>query len=1210
MSKDISRYLHQPGKHYSSVRMQQGRVILDSDWNESERLDDEEARRVNLDLIGGKGTSNEGFQISNVSENGTYDFDIAAGSYFLGGMRFEIDHDETFREQNDWIHVPYAVEPPPDEPSGLTIPDTAELANDDRYDLVYLEGWEQPVTAVEDGELREVALGGPDTSARMRRMRRIHVAPSVDSACCDGAFSELSALLQKGRLDGDNDAPHHHDAESCELISNAGLSITLDPEGGASPCEPDVPGGFLGAENETIRIQLTAANQFIWGRDNASPLYRVKVIDGDPVRIVFETQPRDQALQPIAGQAVEILPWSASLPNGEKVAETTGWVAEVTSGYDPETDGGPSLQITIPSEQSNDWGPWLTRCAQESATDGYYYLRLWTGGMPETFTAGGPAVALQGTGLEATFDNYGIPGDYWIVAARPNTPNVLVPWSLKAGSDDEPEHYEPPMGPKRFYAPLALIHWCLDENQAVEVDVKDCRRRFGRMAQAKGCCTVTVGDGVESVGDVTTIGEALEALRGTGGTVCLLPGKYGEKLDMKGMTSVTIKGCGPRSRLVNPEGDNGYSGALGQVPEGLITICDGTNIRLESFAIEATGMHAIRIQDSSTQIVMEDLDLSLRGNPSNDVIVLGGVDVFDASRVRIEDCRIITDNPADYAPFASVYLSGSDLVVRGNRIITGTADTDPDPNQEIAIAWGGIQVAGNSKDVEISGNDVLGGFGHGITLGSITYSEINDPTNTSMIPIGQSLISSSSSYKLDLFPRNYIDPDDGVTEFTPAPTGPIAGLRIADNRISVHGGSGIGVAGFFENIGGARLSHQIVDARIENNEISYCVKGDVAAPLEGEEFFWTLGGVGLATVGNSEFFRNRIFENGTTVDTPVCGIGVLLSKGLEIADCTIVDNGGSDTRALRGGIVVKSGMQPTKTFIDTRASAPPTLTTVSVGPALRVRDNHVRQLVGKALWAGIGSDADDLKMEGPIAVHGNYFESGGDRYPEGVSDTLDSQNPETMKTLVFGYRTAVGDSSVYNRKIGSGLCVEISNLAKSLDHFDSSQAASDPIDGRVMFHDNQVHLSWTIPGGACSSVLLFGHDDVSMKGNQLTANMGNSLADPQNPTQYLDEIASGASMATRSFLLFHAIVLGRTVNASHNRFTEGRTDVAGSLLSWSFADVSASFANTPVGNHATHGVFTAPSPASLTYNRVLIAHGTGSYTTTEAEAWELVVNPT
>ena len=35
-TKDISRLLFDSGKHYSSVRMQQGRVMIDSDWNENE----------------------------------------------------------------------------------------------------------------------------------------------------------------------------------------------------------------------------------------------------------------------------------------------------------------------------------------------------------------------------------------------------------------------------------------------------------------------------------------------------------------------------------------------------------------------------------------------------------------------------------------------------------------------------------------------------------------------------------------------------------------------------------------------------------------------------------------------------------------------------------------------------------------------------------------------------------------------------------------------------------------------------------------------------------------------------------------------------------------------------------------------------------------------------------------------------------------------
>jgi hypothetical protein len=51
-----------------------------------------------------------------------------------------------------------------------------------RKDLVYLDVWSEPVTYVEDPELREVALGGPDTSTRMRVRHRVRVAQGVPAA--------------------------------------------------------------------------------------------------------------------------------------------------------------------------------------------------------------------------------------------------------------------------------------------------------------------------------------------------------------------------------------------------------------------------------------------------------------------------------------------------------------------------------------------------------------------------------------------------------------------------------------------------------------------------------------------------------------------------------------------------------------------------------------------------------------------------------------------------------------------------------------------------------------------------------------------------------------------------------------------------------------------------------------------------------------------
>src|SRR5262245_57242111 len=97
-AKDISRFLFQPEKRYSGVRMQQGRLILDSDWNESERIDGEETRRILAETVCASGTPNEAFRVQDVTETTvtlptipgeepppskeTYDLALGSGSFY------------------------------------------------------------------------------------------------------------------------------------------------------------------------------------------------------------------------------------------------------------------------------------------------------------------------------------------------------------------------------------------------------------------------------------------------------------------------------------------------------------------------------------------------------------------------------------------------------------------------------------------------------------------------------------------------------------------------------------------------------------------------------------------------------------------------------------------------------------------------------------------------------------------------------------------------------------------------------------------------------------------------------------------------------------------------------------------------------------------------------------------------------------------------
>jgi hypothetical protein len=65
---------------------------------------------------------------------------------------------------------------------------------------------------------------------------------------------------------------------SLSLEEKARLTVGFSGTGPSDDlCKPSVTQGFLGAENQAIRVQLTATNRFIWGYDNASPLYRVQV---------------------------------------------------------------------------------------------------------------------------------------------------------------------------------------------------------------------------------------------------------------------------------------------------------------------------------------------------------------------------------------------------------------------------------------------------------------------------------------------------------------------------------------------------------------------------------------------------------------------------------------------------------------------------------------------------------------------------------------------------------------------------------------------------------------------------------------------------------------------------------------------------------------------------------------------------------------------
>ena len=155
--------------------------------------------------------------------------------------------------------VLYSMQADPNDPP-LTPPPAGVV----RKDLVYLDAWQDAVTYVEDPEIREVALGGPDTSTRSRVRSRVRV------------------------------------------MQGSGTQPGVLPAGGIGKGTLASLGVYTGAANRLYRIEIDTPGDintatFRWSDDNASTVQRIiQSVPPGSTRIVVEDasalRPGDQIL--------------------------------------------------------------------------------------------------------------------------------------------------------------------------------------------------------------------------------------------------------------------------------------------------------------------------------------------------------------------------------------------------------------------------------------------------------------------------------------------------------------------------------------------------------------------------------------------------------------------------------------------------------------------------------------------------------------------------------------------------------------------------------------------------------------------------------------------------------------------------------------------------------------------------------------------------
>jgi Family of unknown function (DUF6519) len=682
MPSDKTRTSDDIRQGYKGPVFQQGRVILDRDLNALDETLSGAIEADALDIIGPCGTPDDGFAISipgissppdpglwvppaplGAPAPHPFDFLISPGTMYVGGQRAVFPAADpgqqpftySYFDQPDWIQ--------PDDPSGGSPPVSPQI------EFIYLHLFEQEVGAVEDSDLKDVALGGPDTTQRLRLMRRVERLQVVAGDCASALTQAQGVWLGRGL---------QFDTPTMRLLPQAALQVGFTQSAtAADPCDPVATGGYLGADNQLIRVQISDAGdgtagsgKLLWGYDNASFLYRVTV-NSDSKTLQLNQSPVDAFHAPQAEQVVEVLRTAAVLESDPDasdpfhqetivrcIAEASGEVRTLVTGYDPGA-GTVVLDQVLPAEYLDGATP--------------VFLRIWqaelgfdpAGGTVQLADAGGVTTGVQVT---ITIPTNGTPpvGAYWMIAVRPSTPQAVYPERFLLSP-------QPPDGPRQWACPLAVVDWTKALSYSPPGDqpaVQDCREKFDNLVELTkrklgGCCTVQIfpQDVRKSGGLQAIIDRAVSG--GVPATICFTPGVYSlpEPLRFDARHShLKLEGCQEGVIL------QAAQGAESKFLDGLVVLSQSDNVTVQGLAFNLPPVPFLaasgRLAGLNPKLLLE-----IRGPSLTGLSVSIGIHPLKCNDLTVRHCKFTYPSFASGSPeagsvngFAVGILSGGGCV--------------------------------------------------------------------------------------------------------------------------------------------------------------------------------------------------------------------------------------------------------------------------------------------------------------------------------------------------------------------------------------------------------------------------------------------------------------------------------------------------------------------------------------------------------------------
>jgi hypothetical protein len=713
MTFDLSRVRFDARRDFLGVVMQQGRVQLDSDWNEWVA---ELARRIQTGTL----DTFNGSVVPRITPNG-FLIDASGGALTIGPGRMYVDGllaenhgappenwEPRLAELTGTGPIDYATQP--------YYPDPEPLPGSGTH-LVYLDVWQREVTPVIDPGLIEQAIG-VDTTGRIQTVWQVKLfAVGTDTTC--------------GTADEDIDRWRAEIAPSAGRLT----TDTGDPVDEPSLCEVPPQAGYRGLENQLYRVEVHTAGPvgtatFKWSRDNATVASRVTHISPSRERITVESLGRDDMLSFHEGDWVEVtddwrelhgLPGElrriAPVGGVDRTARTLTLESALPDGLFPT--GGQQATDPTRNTRVRRWD----QSGQIRRANGLEHTNV------DTLTAGEIPIPPAGTrlflehGILVEFDlaedggEFHV-GDFWCFAARTADASIEIL--------DE----APPLGIHHHYARLAIVTFPDDET--------DCRTLWPPLAEGEGCdCSVCVTAEEHNAG-TATLQQAIDRVKDEGGTVCLGAGTYeiGEPITVDDARALRIRGQGWRTVLVRREGGPvmEVSGGIGVALERLSVIGAGGTAGVTSAVtarnvvdFECSHLNVLSLAARDGIGVAIGLSgLMLRAKISECALVAGRGIAF-TSREQEDDYLLTAELEVErnfmICRRSGVSLTGSSLHygnsrVEGNLILAGSeggvvATGGVFPGSSFAVSGNVIAtesagIRGGVDNLTISGNEISG----------------------------------------------------------------------------------------------------------------------------------------------------------------------------------------------------------------------------------------------------------------------------------------------------------------------------------------------------------------------------------------------------------------------------------------------------------------------------------------------------------------------